>query len=133
MIDFTRQTPFLDKFAVSTSTFCAIHCLSLPLLLSVFPALGTTIFGQESFHMLLLFFVIPLSLVALTIGCKQHRSWFVALTGLVGLSVLTLTGIYGHDVLGHEGERLATLIGASVIAMSHLRNYTLCRHANCEH
>lgn len=133
MTNFSSQALLLDKFAISTSTFCAIHCLSLPLILSVFPALSTTIFGQESFHVLLLFFVIPLSLVALTIGCKQHKSWFVALMGLVGLSILIFTGFYGHDVLGHEGERLATLIGASMLAAGHLRNYTLCRRVRCEH
>ena len=133
MIDLLRHTPVLDKFAVSASTFCVIHCLSLPLILSLFPTLGATIFGQESFHVLLLFFVIPLSLVALTIGCKQHKSWFVASMGLIGLSVLIFTGFYGHDVLGHEGERNATLVGAFIIAVGHLWNYALCRQARCEH
>ena len=46
---FSRYMPLLDKFAVTTSAFCAIHCLCLPLLLGVFPALGATLFGRRRF------------------------------------------------------------------------------------
>lgn len=133
MTDLTRHSPILDKFAVSTSALCAIHCLFLPVILSVFPALGTTIFGQESFHMLLLVLVIPLSLVALVIGCRQHKSRFVAAAGFIGLSILIFTAAYGHDLLGHDGERIATLVGVSFIAAAHLLNYKLCRRVKCEH
>lgn len=123
---------FLDRLAIGGSALCAIHCLTLPILLSVFPALGTTLFGKESFHLLLLLFVIPLSLVALSIGCKQHKSWFVSLTGVLGLSLLIFTAIFGHETFGHEGEKIATLIGASFIAIGHIRNFTLCRSTQCE-
>ncbi|MDW3095377.1 MAG: MerC domain-containing protein [Gammaproteobacteria bacterium] len=132
MINLTRHSFIFDKFAVSTSALCAIHCLFLPIALSLFPALGTTIFGQESFHKWLLFLVIPLSLVALTMGCKQHKSWLVAILGLIGISILIFTAVYGHDVLGHDRERIATLIGVSVIALGHMLNYKLCRRVNCE-
>ena len=129
----TSSSMFLDRLAIGGSALCAIHCLTLPILLSVFPALGTTLFGKESFHLLLLVLVIPLSLVALSIGCKQHKSWFVALMGVLGLGLLIFTAIYGHDTFGHEGERIATLFGACLIAFGHIRNYTLCRTAKCNH
>lgn len=133
MINLSRHSFLLDKFAVSTSAICAIHCLFLPVLLSVFPALGTTIFGQESFHMWLLLLVIPLSLVALSMGCKQHKNWVVAIFGALGLIILIFTAVYGHDVFGHDGERIATLVGVSAIAAGHLLNYKLCRRVRCEH
>ncbi|NBP74157.1 MAG: MerC domain-containing protein [Alphaproteobacteria bacterium] len=127
----TRYTPYLDKFAVSTSAICAIHCLCLPFLLVVFPALGASIFGQEFFHVLLLWLVIPLSAVALTMGCQKHKSWVVALLGLAGLSVLVAAALLGHEGLGEGGERAATLVGAVLIASGHLRNYILCRRVDC--
>ena len=126
-------TPFLDKYAISASAICATHCLCLPFILGLFPALSTSIFGQELFHVLLLWLVIPLSLVSLSLGCKRHRSWFVAFFGLTGLTVLILTATIGHDGLGEFGERVATLIGASSIAIGHLRNYFLCRQNVCAH
>ena len=132
MINLTRHSFLFDKFAISTSALCAIHCLSLPIILSLFPALGSTLLGEESFHKWLLFLVIPLSLVALTMGCKQHKSWFVAILGLIGISILIFTAAYGHNLFGHDGERIATLMGVSALALGHLRNYKLCRRTNCE-
>ena len=131
MLDLAKYSFILDKFAVSASALCAVHCLFLPLLIGVFPAFGTTIFGQESFHALLLLLVIPLSVVALTIGCRQHKSWLVAVFGISGLGILIFAAAYGHDVLGHDGERLATLIGACAIALGHVLNYRLCRRTQC--
>lgn len=134
MIDILpKYTGTLDKFAVSASALCAVHCLSLPLLLGVFPALGATFFGQEAFHVLLLWFVIPLSVVSLSMGCRKHKSWAVAILGLAGLAILCLAAFFGHDVLGEAGERIATLLGATIIAVAHLRNYTLCRQVACDH
>ena len=95
MISLARHIPLLDKLAVSTSTFCAIHCLCLPIFLGFFPALGTTLFGEELFHVLLLWLVIPLSLVALSLGCRRHRDVLVAAIGLVGLISLILAATFG--------------------------------------
>lgn len=133
MLNFSRFTLILDKYAISASAICAIHCLCLPLLVVVFPALSTSVFGHEIFHQLLLWLVIPLSLISLSLGCKRHKSWFVALFGLSGLIALTLAATTGHDVLGENGERVATLIGALAIATGHVRNYTLCRQTSCGH
>ena len=123
----------MDKLAVSTSAICAIHCLSLPLLVGFFPALGATFFGQEAFHVWLLWLVIPLSMVALTLGCRTHKDLWVAMLGTAGLTILIAAAAFGHDLLGETGERLATLLGATAIAGGHLRNYSLCRSANCAH
>lgn len=128
----TSYTPILDKFAVSTSAICAIHCLFLPILITLFPALGATIIGQELFHVLLLWLVIPLSFFALSMGCRSHKNWLVALLGLAGLSLLVTAVGLGHDFLGEDGERLATLLGAILISCAHIRNYMLCRRAACD-
>ena len=124
-------TPTLDGIAVCTSIACAVHCLTLPILLVAFPAIGVTFFGQEEFHKLLLWFVIPVSVVSLTLGCRQHKDRMVLGIGALGLAVLCFAAILGHDLLGEIGERIATLIGAGIVAMAHLRNFRLCRMANC--
>ena len=131
MISLVRHISLLDKLAVSTSTFCAIHCLCLPIFLGFFPALGTTLFGEELFHVLLLWLVIPLSLVALSLGCRRHRDVPVAAIGLAGLTSLILAATFGHSALGERGEQALTLIGAAMIALAHLRNYKLCRSSAC--
>jgi len=131
LISISTYTPAIDKLAISTSAICAVHCLCLPLLLSFFPALGATFFGNEAFHVMLLWVVIPLSFVALTLGCRTHKDRAVALLGLAGLTVLIFTATLGHDLLGEGGELIATLVGATMIAAGHVRNYMLCRSAKC--
>ncbi len=89
-------------------------------------------FGQESFHVLLLWFVIPLSLVALTMGCRSHKDILVAILGLGGLVAMVAAAVLGHDRLGESGERILTLIGAGAIAVGHIRNFVLCRRERCD-
>ena len=125
----TKYIGALDKIAVSTSAMCALHCMCLPLLLGFFPAVGATFFGEESFHVLLLWCVIPLSIISLSIGCRKHKDSFVATLGVAGVTLLSLAAFFGHEFLGESGERVTTLIGAIIIAGGHLRNYTLCRRA----
>ena len=133
MINVLRLTPIMDKSAISASAICAVHCLCLPLLLGVFPALSTSILGQELFHQSLLWVVIPLSVIALTMGCRRHNNLIVALLGLAGLSALVLAASMGHEGLGENGERIATLMGALAIAAAHVRNYILCKQSSCHH
>jgi len=132
MRDLSTYVPTLDKIAISTSTFCALHCLFLPMVLAIFPAFGASLFGQESFHVLLLWLVIPLSAVALSMGCYRHKSRLVLLMGMIGLGILIFAASIGHDYLGETGERIATIVGALFIGVGHFRNYVLCRRTNCE-
>ncbi len=124
-----KHTGSLDTFAISTSAICAVHCLCLPLLLGVYPALGATVFGKEAFHVWLLWLVIPFSVVSLFMGCRVHKDKLVVGLGFAGLATLIAAATLGHAGLGEAGERAATLIGASAIAASHMRNFLLCRRA----
>ena len=128
----TKHIGLADKFAVSTSTVCAVHCIGLPFLLSVFPAIGTTFFGEESFHVWLLWALIPLSAFSLSLGCKRHRNLSVLLKGVLGVCVLIFTALAGHDLLGAFGERYSTLLGAGLLAFAHFRNFRLCRLSDCD-
>ena len=113
------------------SLFCALHCLLLPIALTLLPAIAATGFGSEAFHQWMLIAVLPTSAFALRMGCKQHRDFSVLYYGIPGLVVITATVIWGHDLLGESGERISTLIGAALIAYGHIRNHSLCCEHNC--
>jgi len=53
--------------------------------------------------------------------------------GLAGLAFLVLAAFAGHSLLGENGERAVTLLGAGFIALAHIRNYKLCRNLDCNH
>ncbi|WP_258001511.1 MerC domain-containing protein [Fischerella thermalis] len=126
-----RMQMIMDKAAIALSTTCAIHCLFLPILLVALPALATTSVGSESFHRLLLWFAFPVSVLALTQGCRRHKDRIVIGAGVLGLALLTTTAIAGHNLLSEDGERVATALGATVLAFGHIRNYRLCNKNKC--
>ena len=132
LINHYKLTSVLDKFAISTSTVCAIHCLVLPVMIGVFPALGVTIIGDEKFHEILLWAVIPMTIISLSLGCNKHKDVTPALTGCVGLAVIIFTAIMGHRELSESLEILLTIMGAVIITFAHLMNFKLCRKAYCD-
>ncbi|WP_460205682.1 MerC domain-containing protein [Scytonema sp. NUACC21] len=126
-----RMQMLMDRTAIGLSTACAIHCLFLPVVVLMLPALATTALGNESFHRIILWFVFPISGLALAQGCRCHKDRIVVAFGVLGLGVLMATTIIGHEALGEEGERFATVFGATTLAIGHFRNYRLYRKNKC--
>jgi len=124
-------TAATDKFAIGLSVMCSIHCLVLPLILALVPSLAALQLNNEAFHFWMVIAVIPTSIYALTMGCKQHKRYRVLLLGLAGLALLTGAVLFGERA-GELGEKVLTLLGASLVAFGHLWNFHLCRQpSNC--
>lgn len=121
----------VDKIAISLSLLCIAHCLLLPIALAILPVIAVLPLEDELFHQLLVLLVLPTSVIGLTLGCKRHKRWKVAAWGASGLSVVALSAILGHDLVGDFGERFFTLLGSLLIAWGHLQNYRLCRKDVC--
>lgn len=120
-----------DKLAVGLSIICAVHCLVLPLMLGLFPILASTSLHDTAFHQAMLWIVIPLSSIALGVGCRQHKDLYVIILGVLGLATLILTTLLGHSMLNLAGERAFSLAGGIVLSTGHVRNYILCRTDRC--
>ena len=52
--------------------------------------------------------------------------------GFVGLFFLIFAVTLGVQTWGELGEKGLTAIGASLVALSHFKNYRLCRKIDCE-
>lgn len=123
----------MDKSAMGLSLLCLVHCLVVPSAAVLLPTMLAMPLQDELFHQILLLAVVPLSAVALLMGCRKHQTWSVLAWGSVGLFVLIFAGLFGHDLVGEAGERLGTAIGSAFIIGSHYKNYRLCRSAHhCE-
>ncbi len=116
-----------DKIAISLSTLCVIHCLSLPLLVGLLPSFTVLSLHGEAFHFWMVVAVIPISLFALQMGCKKHKKLSIAMLGITGLVMLLLAVLFGESHLGEIGEKTLTILGAIMIAISHVKNFRLCR------
>lgn len=123
-----------DKLAIGLSLGCAIHCLFLPILLVLLPSMAVLQLDNEAFHFWMLVAVIPTSIYALTLGCKQHKRYRLLILGFIGLALLILALALGEERIGEAGEKILTVIGASFVAFGHWFNYRLCRaqkHEDC--
>lgn len=123
----------LDGFAITASALCLVHCLALPVALTVIPALGASWVADERLHLWLLALVLPSSALALGLGCRRHRSLAVAGTGLAGLALLAAAALAAGPLWGAAAERGLTVIAATLVAAAHIGNFRLCRRDRCRH
>lgn len=124
-----RLQAVMDRLAISLSFLCVAHCLLLPFAVVVLPILGASFLEGEVFHYWLLFLVIPTSVYSLWLGCRKHGRLEIFTIGTFGLFLLCLIVFLGVDALGETLERLSTVVGASIIALAHLRNMKACKSA----
>ena len=125
----TKIQRFTDYTSISLAGICAVHCFLAPVALILFPVMGSTFLFEEIFHELMLFLVIPASVVAIFLGCRRHKDFNVIMLGVLGLCFL-VAGIFAAT--GYE-DSILTLIGAFIMVCGHLRNFRLCRKEGCEH
>ncbi len=128
-----KHRSFLDSIAVVLSGICLLHCLALPLVLTGLPIVNTVLLDEEIFHSIMIIVILPISVIALTIGCRQHRDALTMILGAIGLSILTAMALFGHDMVGVTGERIVTSVGGLILAAAHIRNFLCCREDHCEH
>lgn len=122
----------LDRVSLGLAAACALHCALTPIALVAFPVLAATTLGDEGFHRMMLGLILPSSGLAFTLGCRRHKDVAVLAVGTTGLVLLVALALGGHAVLGEVGERLLTVLAAAALAISHVRNYLLCRREACE-
>ena len=134
----------LDRFAILLSGICAIHCIALPIVAGLLPLLATTFHhGHELhefwFHQFILYFIVPVSIIALISGYRVHGRLIPILISFVGLAILTGTALFidqliAHHIIGHDGEMLLTVTGGVIHAIGHILNLQATRktHRLCK-
>ncbi len=120
----------LDAIAVSLSGLCLVHCLVLPLALTLFPIFGSALVDDALFHAVLYAGVLPTSAIAFALGYRHHHDRSLIIVGGLGLMILGMTAVAGHELFGHQGERWVTSLGGLVLATAHVINY---RHSRAKH
>lgn len=109
-----------DRFGVGLSALCMVHCLGLPVVALLTPALALP--ESHAFHIGLLALVAPIALIALALGFRRHRAWGPVSIGAVGLGLLILAVSPGLPGLAEKG---LTLLGGLFLVTAHLLNSRL--------
>lgn len=87
---------------------------------------------NEAFHFWMIVVVLPVSVFALTLGCKQHNRYHVMIFGVIGLALLVFAIVAGGVFFGENGEKILTILGAGFVTVGHLMNFRLCRQSGSE-
>ncbi len=120
-----NQSDALDKAAVALSGLCLLHCLLLPIIITLLPFLDQ--FSDRHLHAEILIIVLPLSLIALTIGFRRHADKRVVGLGFAGLLLLLVGATLAHSLYGVVADRTLTITGSVILALAHYRNSRLSR------
>ncbi|HEY9747883.1 MAG TPA: MerC domain-containing protein, partial [Allocoleopsis sp.] len=91
-----------------------------------------TFITVEKLHQLLLWCVLPISLLALLLGYFQRRDKVTILLGLIGLSQLIIAAMLGNEFLSESSEAVITPLAGLILIAGHIRNYQRCRCNECQ-
>jgi hypothetical protein len=120
-----------DKFAMSFSAICMVHCLFAPsLIILSYSSLALTL-ESELIHKAILLLTIPVSIFAISLGYKNHSNNSIIYTGIAGLTILISALLIGESI-GENAELILTIIGSLMVIACHYRNYRICKKVNCD-
>ena len=130
----SRINDFGDKTSIVLSALCTLHCIATPMVLLALPSLVASLsFDIEIIHSLLLFAVIPISSITMFFGYVNHRKTRPFAISIIGMMLLILGVVFGHDLLHGYGELLFTIIGSLMIAYSHIKSLKFKRAVAFNH
>ena len=120
-----------DKIAMTLSMICVIHCFLTPSFLILGAGYLSFAVDNEFVHKAIVLLAVPISIFALSIGYKNHKTTSFMPIAFLGLVLLILAVVLGESVLGKAGEQVLTLLGSISLAYAHYRNYETCKELDC--
>ena len=133
----------IDKVGMFSSVSCAIHCLVMPLVITLVPVFGLSLFVSETFEWGLLVFSAILGVSSLCFGYRKHKSLkaFAYLSSGIMLIVIGRLQHNHSSVHGFEIDLFTVVLvfGSFLVAASHYLNNKLCgscktcKNEGCNH
>lgn len=114
------KTGFWDRVGIGLSGVCAIHCLLVPVVVSLIPLWPAFEEFHEYTHLIFFLAIAPTVILSLQ---RKHESLAVSLFLLGGVAVIFLAWFF-NNTLGEYGEAGVTLIGSMLLIRGHWLNYT---------
>jgi len=122
---------YFDHIAITLSTICIVHCLAVPVIVALLPVVALTWgLNDAAFHTLMLWFVVPSSVLGFAFGYHAHRGAMIVLLGAVAIAVLALAAFYGHGVWSTGVETAVNVAASVLLAVAHWRNFRAVRRAH---
>lgn len=114
-----------DGCGVILSALCIGHCLALPLLAAVAPAV---VAAEAQTHAGLALAILVVGLLAFTPGYRMHRRLRIPLAGCLGIGLMAVPLLLPDTAAGEPAEAALTVAGGLLMVASHLGNAWYCRY-----
>jgi hypothetical protein len=112
----------IDLVGTCVSLVCAIHCLTVPFLVTVLPMAGVGVLLGGSLEILFIAASVVLATVSLCWGFRRHRRWRVFVVLGAALTMIAV----GRFLSSEPYELIFVFMGAMALAAGHLLNRYLC-------
>jgi hypothetical protein len=112
----------IDLVGTCVSLVCAVHCLTVPFLVTVLPLAGVGVLLGGSLEILFIVASVVLATGSLCWGFRRHRRWRVFIVLGTALTMIAV----GRFLASEPYELLFVFMGAVVLAAGHLLNRYLC-------
>jgi hypothetical protein len=119
-----------DRIAIALSAICIVHCLAVPVFVAVLPIAAVSFGNSGHFHGLMLWLVVPTSLVGFLMGFRLHRRAGLVAQGAAGVVILGAAAVWGHEVWPEWFEVLISVAGSLVLASAHWQNFRAVRRCH---
>jgi hypothetical protein len=112
----------IDLVGTCVSVVCAVHCLTIPFLVTVLPLAGVGVLVGGSLEILFIVASVVLATCSLCWGFRRHRRWRVFVVLGAALTMIAV----GRFLASESYELVFVFTGAMVLAAGHLLNRYLC-------
>ncbi len=112
----------IDLVGTCVSLVRAVHCLTVPFLVTVLPLAGMGVLLGGSLEILFIVASVVLATGSLCWGFRRHRRWRVLIVLGAALTMIAV----GRFLASEPYELVFVFMGAMVLAAGHLLNRYLC-------
>jgi len=95
----------IDGIGAIAATACAVHCLAMPMLATLLPALGLGLLASETFETVMIASSASLAIASAGWGYRRHRNAWAVLWVIAAASLLVSGGfVFNHAHEAHAGS-----------------------------
>jgi hypothetical protein len=120
----------LDRLGAVLGFACAVHCVAMPLIVGVLPALGLGFLADHAFDLAIVALASLFAFFAGRAGWRAHRDPRVIAAFISAVTLLVIGHAIGEDGLA---GRVPSIIGGVMLAAAHLANLRLSNRACATH
>jgi hypothetical protein len=125
-----QHSRHFDQIAIALSALCIVHCLAVPVLVAVLPIAAVSFGEGQHFHGLMLWLVVPTSVVGFGFGYRLHRRAAIVAAGAAGLLGVWSAAVYGHAAWSQPTEIAVSVSASLLLGSAHWQNFRCVRRCH---